>query len=416
MSGGDRSRAWRSWLAFGLWVAAIYLTVPFVRTLERAVKSTLGVAAFGYLVVVTVAIAFLGCLWLLLKRARRLRLSALLGLLAVTAAFVIWALHLWLRPGGEPVEAVHLVEYGLLGVLAARALRHHASDSGALLAAALLVALVGTLDEVIQWVVPNRYFDLRDIVVNAGSGALVQVALGAMAEPPGALPRPAGLRLACHLGVAELLLLGLCLLNTPARVEAYRAALPGLAFLSDRSDTMAEYGYRLVDPVVGTFRSRLRLAELEQQDRSRGVEVAAIVGRYPRYRDFLAEWGPARDPFAYEARVHLFSRDQNLADSRKNSEVERLSRQHATTAYRENLLLETFFLHTLAASRQRLSAEVRAELEALQQPGSAFESRVSSHLITAVSERQALVLVAGLTVALLALGRRLGRKNDGRKP
>jgi hypothetical protein len=100
------------------------------------------------------------------------------GLLAVAAAFVAWALHLWLRPGAEPVEAVHLVEYGILGVLAARALRHHAADSGSLLAAGLLVALVGTLDEVIQWLVPNRFFDLRDVVINAGSGALVQIALG----------------------------------------------------------------------------------------------------------------------------------------------------------------------------------------------------------------------------------------------
>jgi hypothetical protein len=63
-----------------------------------------------------------------------------------------------------------------------------------------------------------------------------------------------------------------------------------------------------------------------------------------------------------------------------------------------------------------LSAEVRAEPKRFRSLALHSEGQVGSHLITAVSERQALVLVAGLTVALLALGRRLGRHLAGGKP
>ena len=94
-----------------------------------------------------------------------------LGLLAVVAAAYTVVLFVLFR-GVSPGNKVHLLEYGLLGYLACNAAR--VPGRGALAAVIFLVA-AGTSDELIQAVLPNRYFDLRDIagnVTGAGLGAL----------------------------------------------------------------------------------------------------------------------------------------------------------------------------------------------------------------------------------------------------
>lgn len=78
-------------------------------------------------------------------------------------------------------ERLHLIEYGALGLLfwaalARRDERHgrttlvHGVRTVAL--ATLLVGAAGWLDEGIQGLLPNRVYDLRDVGINAGAGAL----------------------------------------------------------------------------------------------------------------------------------------------------------------------------------------------------------------------------------------------------
>jgi hypothetical protein len=80
-------------------------------------------------------------------------------------------------------ERIHLAEYGVVALLAIGALEARAAAGGAFdavrpaIAAAALTAAVGWLDEGIQGLLPNRYYDLRDVALNAASGAL---ALGAL--------------------------------------------------------------------------------------------------------------------------------------------------------------------------------------------------------------------------------------------
>ena len=142
-------------------------------------------------------------------------------------------------------------------------------------------------------------------------------------------------------------------------------------------------------------------AGLREQDEGRAAEVASLLDAHrgdEAYRRFLEHYSPARDPFAHEARVHLFRRDRYLVYRDRNradsSEFAKLS----TVVFRENLLLEKYFGRTLATTSQTLSADLRAELDRAQLPDLAYESSVSIHLVTTPEWR-----VSGSLLVLLAL-------------
>ena len=167
---------------------------------------------------------------------------------------------------------------------------------------------------------------------------------------------------------------------------------------------MAEYGFRHQLPGIGDMKSRLTLAELAENDRTRPAAVAAVLIRYPegRYQRFLDEHSEVADPFLYEARVHIFSRDVHLRDLRTAAHG-LAAREHATIALREQQLLERVFGNTLARSGFKLQPERRQQLEQLLDPGRPFVSSSAAHLITAISERTLRFALLALAAALLAL-------------
>lgn len=73
-----------------------------------------------------------------------------------------------------PAEKIHFAEYGLLGVLLYNALKIDVDcyDWKLYFVGVLLCVAIGAMDEVIQLILPNRYFDWRDLFVNGTSGAI----------------------------------------------------------------------------------------------------------------------------------------------------------------------------------------------------------------------------------------------------
>ena len=396
--------ATRRWLAVSVWIAVIYTAIPFVRALREWFVGRWHEAVIAWAVAaVLVTAAALAAATA--RRAPKLRPGGLLWIAGVTAILLLWTYHLRHRPE----EAVHLLQYGVLAVLLHRALRPTFPDATVYLAGAVAGALVGTVDEVIQWLTPERFWDWRDVVINAGAGALVQLALWRALPPRPTPPSTRSLRLVLRLAMAQLVLLGLCLANTPARVAQWAGAL-GLPHLTSSVNPMAEYGHRHETPGLGAFNSRLGLAELEAEDRSRAAEVATVLdASRDSYGRFLDSWPVSEDPFTFEARVHLFSRDRNLAEARERGFGDAAARRAATVAWFENELLERHFGRTLAASSYPWSPEQRARVEAAREPGRRPVSAAGSHLITVASEgllRALLVAaLALLAVADLSLGR-----------
>ena len=71
-----------------------------------------------------------------------------------------------------PQERVHLLEYGFLAFLVYKALRIDIRDERIYLFTSLLVMFFGLADECIQFLLPNRYFGIMDVLVNGVSGIL----------------------------------------------------------------------------------------------------------------------------------------------------------------------------------------------------------------------------------------------------
>lgn len=89
-----------------------------------------------------------------------------------------------------PAERFHVAEYGILSILAYRWLRVPVDTMWVYPAVLGYTFLVGTIDEVIQYFLPDRFFEFRDMSINWIS-ALVAICLIAIAEkakrcsPPG---------------------------------------------------------------------------------------------------------------------------------------------------------------------------------------------------------------------------------------
>jgi hypothetical protein len=403
------AREWVSWLLVAAWSLLTFATIPLARAIQRSVREACGEEAFLYAVLVGIVVVFVAAL----RTLRRLgpitpaRGAWLVGVAAVYAGYAYTLRR-------DPVEAIHFLQYGVLGVLAFRALTHRMRDPGIYLAAALVGGIVGILDEAIQWAAPRRVWDLRDIWFNFFAASLVQVGIAAGIRPPliTGTPTAKSVRLICRIAALASLLLLASLLNTPPRIAWYAERIPALGFLLDRSDVMLEYGHLYEVPEIGRFRSRFSPAELERIDAERGAEAGRILAGSSDddYKSFLERYTPISDPFLHEARVHLFRRDRYLLTAEWHPEDEHWYRSDLTVGYRENRILERFFPGTLRHSGRALTAERRAYLTQKQYPEDSYESKVSRQLVTRIGERHIVAGSAAVFLVLLGLHTAAGRQ------
>jgi hypothetical protein len=402
----------RRWLPVALWIAVIYAAIPLARTLNRWFAERWDLALLTWLVIGTIVAGTAGAAALLVRRLGRLRPGALPWIIAIVGILALWAWSL----RRSPEEAVHLPEYGVLAVLLWRALRPAVPDATVFVVGALVGCLVGTVDEIIQWLTPERFWDWRDVALNGGAGALVQLLLWRIDPRPRVAISAGSVRFVLRLVAAQLLLVGLCLANTPARVALYAPLLPGGETLMRSHNPMAEYGHRHEIEGLGVFFSRLTLAELAAEDAARGAEVGALVDdwRGDRYFEFLETWPFAEDPFTYELRVHLFARDRNLGRARQRDFAGAEETEWATIAWFENRLVERIFPSSFDHSSYRWPPGLERRVEAIRDPDHRFVSAAGSHLITVAPEPVVLGVIVGLAALLLVADRAVGRYHGGR--
>ena len=393
----------RSWIWVGAGVFVIFCTIPLARTFRTTIDSVDGREYILYFSIIL--LATLGIVSFANLRRRRLGIGPWTCLIVILIAFA--ALIYRLR--NIPVEALHVAEYGLLGLLFYRALVHRVRDYSVYLLGVLGVGLVGIVDEYIQWVSPSRIFDFRDILTNFYAGVLSQIAIAAGLRPRliTDMPDRTGIARICRVGAAALALLALAFVNTPALISRYATAFPGLGFLLD-GDVMAEYGYRYEDAETGLFRSRFSREELQQLDKMRGADVGMILARElyaGEYRNFLVRYSVTRDAYTHEAGVHLYRRNFHLERAREQGEERE---QHYAIALRENAILQRYFPAALANSTHHWNSATVKEVRAAWNPELAYESSVSQSIFTRFSLTQVVLVFVTLGVLLLWLGHRLG--------
>lgn len=165
----------RLWLWTLAVVVAIYSTLGLARTLAGSLRDRgLLNASFVFaMILVAATIMTQG-----LKR-RPGKTEIMVGL-GVAAAYLLVFVRMAI-----PEERTHLIEYGVLAIFIHEALMERASQGRRVprpaLIAVLTTALIGIFDECIQAVLPNRVFDVRDILFNVVAAVMAVATSAALA-------------------------------------------------------------------------------------------------------------------------------------------------------------------------------------------------------------------------------------------
>ena len=172
MAGDTR---WRAWGVLALYVVVLYGLLPLGPTIGLgAIRTAPGAWLLGPglgVIGVAIGVALFVRLW---RRGAPPWAYVALVLAAVCYTLVFTSLR------AARLERTHLAEYGIAAWLAWRAVRPHVRGT---LAAYCVAALIGTAigwgDELIQWMLPNRVYDLRDVAMNAAGSVLGVLVLAA---------------------------------------------------------------------------------------------------------------------------------------------------------------------------------------------------------------------------------------------
>ena len=262
----------------------------------------------------------------LLLAVRRIRDRYLLRYLALTASVTIAAAYI-LVSGLSFGESFHFIEYGLLGLLFYRVWRRF-DDVAVLLLPVLAGTIAGTLDEWLQWFIPLRAGEARDVglnVVALGCGLLFAIAF----DPPDRV--------------------ALTLRRESRRTVAAVAAAVLIVFALFLRSVHA--GYEIVDPSIGTFVSRYTAAELSAV---RDARAAQWRGQPPLVLRRLSR----EDQYLSEGMFHVQWRNRMWTEG------------NVPAAWQENRILETYYAPVLdtpsyiSASGHRWPAEQRADAAA----------------------------------------------------
>lgn len=166
---------------------------PVVRRVGRERSAAWGIV-FGYTGVIYATLSVAPELWGIAYRLTHGRVGYAAAI--VGGVFGLWVVHrlvtggiglarsvavlclggvyvyllMWLSQ--SPAERFHLAEYGLLSYLTYRACRVDFTHGRAVVGGLAAAALLGTGDEFIQWALPNRVFEWKDVWLNIGSAGL----------------------------------------------------------------------------------------------------------------------------------------------------------------------------------------------------------------------------------------------------
>jgi VanZ like family len=287
--------------------AVVILSAPFIRDIRdwilrqfpgRFVAVVAG--AVGLTIAAAVIFAFAR-----IRDRRAARYGAIVGALVLGTAYAWW--NAQGNPQVDAVERFHFIEYGLVTLLFYRAF-HPLGDASPMVLPVLAGLLVGTLEEWLQWFIPGRVGDMRDVFLNGAailSGMLFSIGL----DPPKQLTaafRPGSVR---RIGLAA------------AFVTVVFALFVHTVHL----------GHEIAEPDDVRFRSRYNAAELRELAQDRAVRWKAD----PPIR--RPESLSREDQYLSEGHLHVQERNRLwAADNIRGS-------------WLENAILETFYAPVLDA-------------------------------------------------------------------
>jgi VanZ family protein len=240
----------KAWLWALLCTAGIYATVPVARRIQTFVYETAGKYFFTYGVLFIVCSLSGALLYFFIVRLKVKKASQYLWLLLCTGIYV----YLTIQLKAYPEEAVHLLEYSVLSYLVFNALSHKIRDWTVYLTTFFFVLFLGTADEFIQWMMPGRYWGIKDIGINAAGCALCMITLWKGVNPQKINQRTTSFSVAMLIRAitVSILFIGLCLSNTPAVVMGYTELFSGLSWLRNE-EPMSLLGFGNTGTISQSF-------------------------------------------------------------------------------------------------------------------------------------------------------------------
>ncbi len=273
---------------------------PFIGPLRDVIKRVLG-DAFTPVIGLGVGLTVLAAVGWGVRHVRERRLQRV-GLMSLAVLlFVGYAAVMRTGvPDVDAVERIHFVEYGLVATLFYRAMA--GMPLRLVVPLTLLIGvLVGIGEEWLQWLVPTRVGDVRDVFLNLyalGCGLLFAIGLYPPQTPAGA---PLGVPWQGVLRLASIVVLSFA------------------GFLH-----CAHLGYELTDPALGRFRSFFTFEQL-------AVFGAERTERWRLDPPAAPEPFAIQDHFFFEAAAHIQHRNESY------------ERGQFRDAWLENALLERYY-------------------------------------------------------------------------
>lgn len=154
------------WAIVAGYTLLIYCTLqlmpPLVKYLNSITRENLTLLIYlGYLLI------GLGLLICVLKNSKVLHPSSYFWFLGLAITYVYCLVKLKI-----PAEKIHFIEYGLLAYFVYQALQLDVSRKKAYYFTFFITGALGWIDEGIQKFLPNRVYDIRDVIINAFAGFL----------------------------------------------------------------------------------------------------------------------------------------------------------------------------------------------------------------------------------------------------
>lgn len=161
------SRERRLWLISVLVIVAIYSTLGMAGVLSGFLRER-GLLELSYMIgFLLVIVAIIGNA--LKRKQAKYEIWLQVGLFTVIGM-------IFLRMNMSPEERTHLFEYGFLALMIHEALverkKNGKNKFHPAFLAIIITMILGCLDEFIQYLLPNRVFDLRDIGFNTFAGIM----------------------------------------------------------------------------------------------------------------------------------------------------------------------------------------------------------------------------------------------------
>lgn len=219
----------KAWLWTLLYAFLIFFTVPVTRKVQGFISASVGREFFRYYVISVVGCVLAVFLYFFIFRLKVKKVSQYVWIFICAGLYIYFTFRL----KRFPEEATHLIEYGLLSYFVFKALSHRVRDWTVYITGILIVSFIGTIDEVIQWTTPGRYWDFRDIGINMIGGVILQLAIWKGIKPE-VISRPLkklSVKILIIIFSVDLIVMGLCLSNTPKAVNSYTAVFQSLSWL-----------------------------------------------------------------------------------------------------------------------------------------------------------------------------------------